>query len=125
MSVTCHSCDGEFPDYHALAMHISTAQHGHNSGKKWAAKYILLNGLSAAARKDRDNGRVPLPENYKENKASTQLMLSGENKVVNTTCPRCSVNMHKALPVEFVNLPLAWRVNGNIARICSNCGGKE
>ncbi len=125
MSVTCHSCDCEFPDYHALALHISTARHGHNSGKKWAAKYLMVNSLSAAARNGKDFGRVPLPENYKENKASTIRPLSGKVQHAITTCPRCNTKTHQALPIEHVTEPTAWRIGGNIARLCMDCGGKE
>lgn len=126
MTPTCHTCHADFPDFYALALHISKSRAGHRKGKRWAAKYLLINKLSPEAKRDKeDYGRLPLPENYHENKQSTYRVLSGELVSVVTFCPRCKISRIKLLPVEFTQNPIAWRRNGNIVKICLNCGASE
>jgi RNase P subunit RPR2 len=124
MLVECHSCHTTFQDYKSLAKHIMANKKGHRQGKRWAAKYVMINGLSAKNRTDRQlNGRVALTEEQKETRDSLQIELSGNIKRVNTYCPKCKQFSTQSLPVEYTNSERAWRVGSTFVITCERCNG--
>jgi hypothetical protein len=123
--VVCHSCGrSDFEDYKALAIHISSEKKGHKKGKRWAAKFILMNGLSSK-NKFEHKERVPLSEQDKDNKEDSHRELSGNMEYVNTKCPKCRRFTPRTLEVEYVESITALRGdNGVLMMYCSNCGGR-
>lgn len=124
--IRCIACGKVCADYQELALHISSSRAGHRKGKRWAAKYLLVHGLSAKAKNDYQyEGRIPLPDNYHANKASTVLTLSGNTHIVETYCPHCKRTRIKPVPEEMLTLSHLWKHNGIIVKICLNCGGNS
>lgn len=121
MPVSCHSCQRSFADYKELALHISSSRKGHGRGKKWAAKFIMINGLSPDKREGRKNQRVALTEADKENRVNSARQLSGDNKYTETLCPNCRTKQRQSLPVEFITNPFAWSINKKFVVVCSGC----
>lgn len=121
---SCYSCNppSTHPDFGALALHIMSTK-GHKKGRKWAAKYLMINNLSPEKRNGKQQGRIILTEEQKESKRDSRYQLSGENEVVVTICPKCKTGRKLALPVEFTGSPVAWRIKGLFAVLCSVCGG--
>ncbi len=117
----CHSCQEIFPDFTGLALHISSSKKGHRKGKKWAAKYIMVNRLSGKAQGKFDNKRSPLTETQKESREDSRMVLSGEQELQETICPKCRKNGQTYLPVEYDSGRTAWRINGLIVRTCAKC----
>jgi len=118
MTVSCHSCIATFADYKELALHISSSRKGHRSGKRWAAKYIAINMLSAEKRNGKKTTRTPLTETEKENKLDSKRELSGKHETVVTICPQCKKGQRQLLPEEFTSSPLAWRIKDCLAVLC-------
>jgi hypothetical protein len=118
-AVRCLSCDKIFEDYQGLALHIIAEKKGHRKGKKWAAKYISRHIINK--RTYDNNGRVPLTAEQKANKEDTRRALSGEQRVVETICPKCKVSKRVALEVEYVSSPQAWRIHGKLVKLCVEC----
>jgi hypothetical protein len=75
-----------------------------------------------ATMQDRHRGRTALTEDEKQNKEDVHRVLSGEEKRVNTWCPKCKRIGVDSLPIEFVENPTAWRIAGKIVKFCINCG---
>lgn len=121
MTVSCHSCQRTFADYKELAMHISSSRKGHRRGKRWASKYMMINGLSAEKRFDHNKSRTPLTKEDKENLEDTKATLSGETEIVPTKCPKCKRAAHQQLPVEYTRHPLAWCISRFFMVLCPNC----
>ena len=121
MSVSCHSCSEAFEDYKELALHIIASKK--HKGKKWAAKYIMINGLSPENRFERKQNGSPLTAEQRVSKEDCRRVLSGENEFVNTICPKCKRGGRPLLPVEYVESPVAWRIKDNLVKLCQNCGG--
>jgi hypothetical protein len=97
---------------------------GHKAGKHWAAKYIMVNGLSAKNRTDRKlNGRIALTDEQKEAKESLVVTLSGRQKRAATICPKCKQSSLQILPVEYADSPFAWRAGKSLVMLCQNCTG--
>ncbi len=119
---TCHSCHQSFADFKELALHISKSKKGHRKGKKWAAKYIMMNGLSSKNRNGNRPVRVALTEEQKANKEDTRRELSGDNEYATTVCPNCKNRSRPLLPREFAENPVAWRVKDSLVVMCSGCG---
>lgn len=119
----CHSCNKGFANWDELALHILATKKGHRKGKKWAAKYMALNGLSAKAQGKYEFDRTPLTEEDRANKEDTRMRLSGITQFETTTCPKCKDRHRISLEAEFATSPVAWRIGGNIAKICQGCGG--
>ena len=120
--VICKSCWDEFADFKELALHISSSKKGHRKGKKWASRYILLNGLSPKNRNGDRPARVALTEEQKANKEDTRRELSGDNEYATTVCPNCKNKSRPLLPVEFTNNSIAWKIKGSLVVMCSSCG---
>jgi hypothetical protein len=120
---TCISCHTEFPDYKELALHIMTNRKGHRKGRRWAAKYIMVNGLSSKV-KGQKYDRIALTEEQKEAKKDCKITISGINKVADTVCPKCSLKLRQLLPVEYVQSPMAWRKDNKLVILCDGCGSK-
>ena len=128
MLVECHTCHITFPDYHALAVHISSNKKGHARGKKWAAKFLLVNGLSAKNRLGKiQTERTPLTDQQKENIEDCQRELSGETELVKTICPnaKCRRITTQHIPVEHAQEPLAWRSAGTLVIQCEYCRARQ
>jgi len=124
MTIPCHSCGVPFEDFKALAIHISGERRGHAKGKKWAANYILKNGLSAKQRFEHKE-RIPLSEQDKDNKEDAYRELSGETKMVYAYCSACRRKYPRVVEVEYVTSKTALRGNdGTLMITCENCGGK-
>lgn len=119
----CHSCHVDFPDYRSLAIHISTSKKGHKKGKKWASKYLLINGLSAKNKYEHPE-RTPLTEEEKESKKNAKRELSGKTKYGQVFCPRCKQLYSRTVEVEYTDSPYALRKKGALVITCENCGGK-
>ena len=122
MTVSCHSCHESFADFKELALHISRSKKGHRKGKKWAAKYIMMNGLSSKNRNGDRPVRAALTKEQKVNKEDTRRELSGDNEYANTICPHCKRGGRPLLPVEFVGSGVAWRIKDSLVVTCSICG---
>ncbi len=121
MPVSCFYCDQTFEDFSALAVHIGSSKKGHRKGKRWAAKYLLLNKLSPNAKR-KDNNRTPLTEEDKANRASLIRELSGNKKAMTTYCPKCKGNAHQPVPIEYAESPAAWRTtSGVLIMNCPRC----
>lgn len=119
--VSCHSCFEKFPDYHALALHVSSEKKGHRKGKKWASKYLLRSSLTA---KKELHGRTPLSEEDKESRNNAHIELSGDVVYLNTKCPKCKRVYPRSIETEYANSKTAWRGdNGILIITCMNCGG--
>ncbi len=120
MSISCFCCNQTFEDYNALALHISLAKKGHKKSKKWAAKYILK--VKILNRKKDIQGRIPLTKEDKQNKMSTERIISGELEYVDTICPFCKQRYRQQLPIEFTRSHYTWRTTQGTLRVsCPNC----
>lgn len=111
---SCHSCNKSFESYHDLALHISTSKKGHRRGKKWAAKFLLLNG-----KRDRPTNKGSQGEVSQEARDSTKRELSGETENVLTICPKCKQGHREVLPVEYSQSPTAWQIKGILSVLCA------
>lgn len=118
MTPSCHSCDQSFADYGELAKHIAASKKGHRKGKVWAANYLLR---TRALDTKKFEGRRPLTEADKANKASTKLELSGATKDVLAVCPRCHKGHRESLPVEYAESNQAWRQKNCLVLLCRSC----
>jgi hypothetical protein len=121
---TCHACHSEFPDFKELAIHIMANKKGHRKGRMWAAKYIMINGLSPDKRIDRKTDHIALTAEQKEAKKDCKGTISGIRKMVETVCPKCKRMEHQSLPVEYIGRPLAWRKDNRLVILCEGCGSK-
>lgn len=124
MTVLCHSCNKTFEDYKELALHISANRKGHKKGRKWAAKYIMLNGLSPKNRFEQRKLGNPLTAEQRAIREDNKRILSSDNEYVNTICPKCKKGGRRLLPVEYTKSKTAWRIKSNLVILCQNCGGK-
>jgi hypothetical protein len=114
--IDCKYCAYTCEEYKALAIHINTKHaHKHN---KWAANFILKNVLFE---QQKDEGRIPLTDEEKAAKRSTQRTLSGIEKNTNTTCPSCGHQSVTKLPVEYIQSGYAWRKNNELMINCLGC----
>ncbi len=121
----CRSCFQDFPDFKTLAIHISGEKRGHAKGKKWAAKYLLVNGLSAKQRFEHKE-RVALTEDEKDARDNAHLELSGETKMVYAYCTACRRKYPRVVEVEYVTSQTALRGgDGTLMITCENCGGRN
>ncbi len=119
MTVICHSCNNDFPDFESLAKHIVASKKGHRRGKKWAAGYLLkVRALNAK----KDFNYVPMTQEDRENRASTIRELSGETQYVKIICPNCKTYNQLKLPVEYIESKEAWRSKvGTLIVNCLDC----
>ncbi len=115
----CNSCHQPFPDYHALAVHISTSKKGHSRGKKWATKYLFLKG-----KRDAPN-RAPKADISQEAKDSRARTLSGVERNTVCVCPQCKQRHQDRIPIEFVNSPEAWRFGKDLSVLCLVHAGRS
>jgi len=115
----CHACGQSFPGFRELAVHIAGSKKGHRKGKRWAAKFLLLNGK----RDKPEYNNTPLTEEQKENRQSTKRVLSGDQRNALCICPKCRQGHRQVLPAEYVESPTAWRINGVLAIRCVAHGG--
>lgn len=117
----CNSCHQYFEDFKSLALHISCSKKGHKKGKKWAAKYLLINGLSASKKRDFKE-RTPLSDEEKETKRSLGIKVSGRQNYERTQCPHCNQITSTLLPIEYISSSNAWRtIHGKLQILCSDC----
>ncbi len=121
----CNQCQKGFGDYQLLASHIMGTK-GHRKGRRWAAKYLMINGLSAKNRSDLPRRVADNPDKVEtefgdENRQNMKRELSGAQKNCITVCPKCKSKDRDVLPVEFAENPVAWRIEGTLARLCSRC----
>jgi len=87
----------------------------------WATK-VLTNVEQLNYKVDhKPQDRVPLTEEEKEAKRSTQRQLSGHEKPVQTLCPVCNSHGYQVLPVEYVTSNFAWRNQGTLIVSCQGC----
>lgn len=120
ITITCHSCQQDFPDYESLAKHISSSKKGHQKGKRWASHYLLK--TRALNLKKQPFTSNPLTQEDKENRESTKRDLSGETEYILAVCPMCKKGHREQLPIEFVESPMAWRTSkGTLIVNCSIC----
>lgn len=114
----CNYCKESFSDFKSLAIHINSSHpHKHN---KWAANFVLQDVLFEKA--DKNENRVPLTEEEKAAKKSTQRELSGVEKTVLTICPQCKGVEPMRIPVEFLTSEQAWKNDDNRPFVtCSGC----
>lgn len=107
MTVICHSCQHDFPDYESLAKHISGSKKGHRQGKRWAAGYLMK--IRRLNSKRDFKPANPMSEADRENRAKSFRELSGKNRMTFTMCPTCKKGFNQILPVEFADSKDAWR----------------
>lgn len=118
---TCYYCPSEFEEYKELAIHINTCHA--NKHNKWAANFVLKRVLFKE--QDKNDNRIPLSEEEKEAKRSTQRSLSGVEKPVQTLCPTCQNLGLQFIPIEYVTSNSAWRKNGKLVVMCSSCRSRK
>ena len=124
MTISCHYCSATFEDYSKLAVHILSSKKGHRNGKKWAAKHLFINKLSARAKNEKRE-RVPYTEQDKANRESLDRIISGETVMVLTKCPNCQRGSRQLIPIEYAESQDAWRAdNGTLMMNCSTCQGR-
>lgn len=121
MSVLCNSCHAIFEDYGELARHILASKKGHKRGKMWAAKYLNRHVINK--RFFENNGCSPLTAEDTKNKQDTKRVLSGQQRSMETFCPKCKKINRAVLEAEYVANPLAWRIGGRLVKLCISCGG--
>ena len=130
MTVGCRICQEVFENYHDLAMHLGRNRETHKLSygtRKWIAKMLAVNTLSAKARHEIPK-RIAQDPDYErteygnENRENARRELSGENEYVNTHCPQCNKGFRQLLPVEYFSNPLAWRNRIGVLMVdCPNC----
>lgn len=113
----CYYCENEYETYGELATHINTIHP--KKRNKWAANFVLKKVLFKE--QDKNDNRMPLTEEEKEAKRSTQRELSGREQPVQTICPACSNIGLAVIPIEYVTSNSAWRNNGKIMLLCNSC----
>jgi hypothetical protein len=123
----CKFCRTHFEDWKGLALHIQSSKTGHYFGKKWAAHFLMIGGLSPEKQRDRPRRRAPEPSEHTELWAENQLkatrQMSGENAYEATVCPLCGKPSRQLLPVEYAADPWPWRVRGVLMVMCDRCRG--
>ncbi len=122
---SCNQCHKPCKDYHELATHIVSSK-GHKKGRRWATKYLAIHGLSPKNRRDlpkhvADNPDKESTEFGEENRQNRFRELSGREKGVITMCPKCHTKDKERLPTEFTESPVAWRIDGILAKLCERC----
>ena len=116
----CKTCCLPFEDWPKLVDHILDNKSIHPKySVKFALSYKLKHAMFEPAKKQ--EGRIPLTEQEKENKIDTQRQLSGEMQIVKTLCPSCNAKPYQNLPIEFVQSPYAWRKNELLVTCCNRC----
>jgi hypothetical protein len=125
---TCLSCGAELEDFQSLAMHISAKKH--RKGKMWAAKYLMVNPLSAKQKRPEIKHIAQDPD-YKrtefgnDNREKAVRVLSGENEYVNTHCPVCNRGSRMLMPQEYIEDSFIWRNSkGLVITSCQVCQSK-
>ncbi len=124
--VSCHQCSKGFADYEKLALHIMTTK-GHRKGRRWAAHYVMINGLSPKNRRDLPERAAENPDKERtefgdENRQNMRVILSGREKHVIAVCPKCKGNDRVVLPEEYATSVFAWRMGGTLTKLCARCG---
>lgn len=126
MAIKCFYCDATFDDYRELALHVSSAKKGHRRGKKWAAKYLLINKLSPNKKHFEHRYTSPDADRDRRNRESVIMELSGVTRLVATFCPACKSNSYQNLPVEYTDSPFAWlSPTGAYQIICPHHQGRR
>lgn len=115
--IKCISCGNVFDDYSELASHIISTKKGHRKGRKWAAQYVHRNLLNKRDNKFKDG--KPAPPKTKPSEISLQL--SGNQRCVNTVCPKCHSLGQEVLEAEYANSPNVWRLDDRIVVVCIRC----
>lgn len=118
---TCRTCNKECADFKELALHIIASRH--RQGKRWAAKYIMMNNLSPSKRFADKRDRIALTDEDKANREDTRRVLSGAQEFVTTLCLRCNYPTRQSLPVEYSQGRDAWRIQGHLVVMCPSCRG--
>ena len=125
--IICHSCQEVFENHHDLAFHLDRNKGTHKLSygtRKWIAKMLAINTLSAKARRDIPKRIAPNPDKERteygnENREQAVKVLSGETEFVNTHCPNCNKGARQLLPAEYINEPIVWR--NQIGLLMVNC----
>jgi len=121
----CKTCGKECSDYEELAQHILSNKKTHKSGRRWAAKYKLINSLSAKNRREHRE-RVPLTEDDKEKKLSAVREVSGIEKGADAYCPSCKRTYRVTVPIEYIESQSAWTTGtGKLLILCQRCGDRH
>lgn len=110
----CFKCGTNFATNLELATHIlgmPRRKHGLKSFI-WAQRFILT--------KKEKPEYTPVTEEQRKSRYSAIRELSGETKIVTTICLRGKHSLLQELPIEYVNSPYAWRVQGRLVVTCSN-----
>jgi hypothetical protein len=114
----CSSCRDKEP--REVAQHIQV-EHP-NKHNKWAARVMTnFDQLNRKADLQKQTDRVPLTDEEKEAKRSTQRQLSGIETKTETLCLNCNQLVTQKLPVEYIQSPFAWRISGRLAVTCDSC----
>lgn len=126
MAVECFYCDFSAPDYQTLATHVSGSKKGHRRGKRWAAKYLMVNGLSFDKRHELPKRVANNPDKEKtafgdENRANSKRVLSGKTEFARVFCPWCKKHNQRELPVEYTGSQFAWHREQCLVVCCEGC----
>ncbi len=127
--IKCHQCGKVFSTYDELADHIIMGGASHKKSKRWALKYKARNlkRTHVEFKKVADDPDEEKTEYGNEQRENMKRKLSGETKYIMAVCPKCH-KMHRPLvECEFVESPVAWRINGTLVRVgdcCKNFRGR-
>jgi hypothetical protein len=113
----CTKCQEYFDDFKQLALHVQTV---HKKTSTWTA--AVLTDVHRLDRKvNKPIGHSPYSEQDKLNREACIREISGENKIVQTICGHCRRISRQAVPVEFSDNPMAWRINSILVLTCNSC----
>jgi hypothetical protein len=118
--VDCFYCNYSAEEPKLIAQHI-VGQHP-SKHNKWAAKVLTnVEWLNKKADSQSLKDRVPLTDEEKASKKSTQRQLSGIEKNTFIHCPSCQQTVMLKLPVEYLQSPYAWRSQNKLVVNCLSC----
>ncbi len=117
VNITCISCGKVCEDYRELASHIAGSKKGHRKGKRWAAQYLSRHVLN----KREYNNRTPMTAEQKTTKDDIMRIVSGEQRVADTVCPKCKKPSRAVFEIEYAESSSAWRIGGRLVKMCDGC----
>lgn len=116
----CYDCKINLPSWDILVEHIWKDRGSHSERSvKFAQDYKLRHAIFKPA--DKNDNRMPLDEQEKQNKIDAQRMLSGITKSTSTVCPHCYKPHFEIIPIEHIQSPSAWRKGKTLMITCDNC----
>jgi hypothetical protein len=123
--IKCNQCGDTFNTWNELALHIMKLRKTHKNKKHrmWAASYInkkLLQQQVEIKHVSDDPDKIKT-EYGNEQRENAKRRLSGEQNYVNAVCPKCHKVHRPLLDCEFIQSPVAWRVDNRLVKLCQRC----